>query len=38
MCGYVACVPDCCGVVRCASQLGAYAYGRLLPKHVAAST
>jgi hypothetical protein len=25
MCGYVACVPDCCGVVRCASQLSAYA-------------
>jgi tartrate dehydratase alpha subunit/fumarate hydratase class I-like protein len=23
MCGYVACVPDCCGVVRCASQLSA---------------
>jgi hypothetical protein len=24
MCGYVACVPDCCGVVHCASQLSAY--------------
>jgi hypothetical protein len=41
MCGYVACVPDCSGFVCCASQLSAYKLpddGRLLPKHVGAST
>jgi hypothetical protein len=26
MCGYVACVPDCCCVVRCASQLSALSW------------
>jgi hypothetical protein len=26
MCGYVACVPDCRGLICCASQLSAYAF------------
>jgi hypothetical protein len=32
LCGYVVCVPDCCGVVRCASQLSAYYWSFL--KHI----